>query len=218
MSKTETALIAETRADRFVKILAAALLHTTAPGDGLETLETLKIETSVDARHPIVWATDRFTAIALTVDATLYSTDPWTFVMRRVDAEEIIAGYKRVGRQGMLALESDGEGAVHVSVTGSSARFKVSGAEYEFPPITRLWASADALRATPGVATALDDRYIEKFRKSRVSASDRLVAYFREDDERGTKPVQVMVGEYGVGLVMPFRSDGRNDAMGVIGL
>lgn len=218
MSKTETALIAETRADRFVKILAAALHHAAARDSGVEPLETVKIETSSDARHLILWASDRFTAIALTANATLHTSDPWQFVMRRVDVEEIIAGYKQVDRHGMLALGSDGEGALHVSVTGSSARFKVQPSEHEYPPISHLWAAGDALRGAPAAPTALDDRQIEKFRKSRVSSADRLLVRFRADDEHGSKPPHVLVGEYGVGLVMPWRSDGRNDAMGVIGL
>lgn len=218
MSKTEHVQIAEVDAERLVKILAAALHHAAGNLSGVEPLETVKIEKSADNRHLVLWASDRFTAVALTIDAVTFSAEPFEFAAPREAVEEIIAGYKKVGRRAKALLAVDDEGAMHVSVTGSSARFKVTPSEHEYPRISHLWSKADALRGTPAVPTTLDDRRIEKFRKSRVSSTDMLLVRFRADDERGTKPPHVLIGEYGVGLVMPWRSDGRNDAMGVIGL
>lgn len=218
MSKTEHTQIAEVDAERLIKILAAALHHAAGNNSGVEPLETVKIEKAADNRHLVLWASDRFTAVALTIGAVTFSDEPFAFAAPRVAVEEIIAGYKKVGRRAKAMLAMDGDGALHVSVTGSSARFKVTPSEHEYPRISHLWSKADALRGTPAVPTTLDDRQIEKFRKSRVSSTDMLLVRFRADDERGSKPPHVLIGEYGVGLVMPWRSDGRNDAMGVIGL
>lgn len=204
-----TDTIIKVDAETFVKDLKGAL--AVADKDtSLQAICSVHLEVVNEGKTLAVAATDRFTLVAL-LDAVKDSEnveEGWKVTIPRADAEDVVKAYGTVKRANVTLAMDDEGGVLRLSVPGKSTRFAIRPVEGgAFPPNWRsLLSTPEGVEFLAETASAVvDEDKLAQLRKARRSSSDQLVVEFRTGVDGRCRMVRVILGSYGVGVVMPLK-------------
>lgn len=184
-----------------IQLLNTAVLFA---GDD-ETLPMLRCAQIERVGDELVAAgTNRFLLGVNVVNAKFEDVpDDHTMMVTRDDVALIATSYGKAARGSFARITVTDEGW-SLRVDGHAVRLEIEKPDYEFPKWRQLMGGEYG-EMSPGVL--LDSGFLQLFGKAKRSTNDPVRVRFPKDSGR---PVQVVIQDYFIGIIMPVRDVSRD--------